>query len=92
MAIVKSLETGYGVTAEYHKIVTTDVNWLNSTIRITIDSFINQQARLDGKMPIIVHSYYFSGDDFTLTTNMNVVGWSYEQIKLKPEWENSLDV
>lgn len=92
MALWKSIPTSYGIDADYHKITATDVDWLNKTIRINLDTYVTQAIRNSGKAPIMTHSYYWSGDEFSFTNNSNLVAECYTKLKTLEQWSNAQDV
>jgi hypothetical protein len=53
MALEKSLDTGYGISLEYHRI--SRVRWEKAnqnTVLLDFESFVSHQARLDGMQPV----------------------------------------
>lgn len=67
MAINKDLDTEYGVQFTYHKIrevrIINDENGVQLTI--TVNSWINKQARIEGKRPCI-RQCIIQGADFAM--------------------------
>ena len=89
MALKISTQNPYDGTASeaYFKIVETNINWLNRSSHITLVGWVDRQARLDGKQPIISRSYDWSGEDFPFDfeeldeEGMNTVKIAYDKIK-----------
>lgn len=71
---------------EYWKIVQTNINWLNNTSHVVLAGFLNQQTREDGKQPMQLENFDWSGDDFPFSIeemnklDNNVVKIAYEKI------------
>lgn len=68
MALVKGIETQYGSAFNYHKI--SDVRIITDdkgvSLRITVDSYLNKEARQSGKKPVKTVNI-ISNADFALT-------------------------
>ena len=68
MAVVKGIETLYGVSFSYHKI--SDVHIIikdgDTQLRITVDSYLNKEARDAGKQPVKTENI-ISHADFALS-------------------------
>lgn len=70
MALIKEIENSYGVTFNYHKIG--DVRILKTKagtqLRITVESYLDKEARRNGKQPIkteaIIEHAEFALDPF----------------------------
>jgi hypothetical protein len=92
MALSKSIDTSYGVQANYHKITETKIDWHNKVANITVQSFIDEAARTLGKMAIMTHSYYWASDDFIFYPAGNVLADAYTKLKLMESWADSIDV
>jgi len=92
MALSKLIETSYGVSANYHKITETKIDWHNRIANITVKSFLSSEARTAGKMPIIDHAYYWAGDDFVFAPDSNVIATAYAKLKTMEQWTNAIDV
>ena len=65
MALLKRIytEDNTGIYAEYWKISEINSNWLTDKIEIVISGFFNQDARLNGKNPIMKKVVYALGSD-----------------------------
>jgi hypothetical protein len=82
----------------YWKIIETNINWLSRGSHVTIACYVNKQARIDGKQPILTRSFDWSGqDDFPFDLelldqeNENVIHMSYEKIKESKLDENGVE-
>lgn len=69
MAIDKSVENEYGAEFTYHKLrevrIINDDN-IGVQLTLTVQSWLNKQARIDGKMPT-VRQCIISNADFAMT-------------------------
>ena len=52
MAIKKTLQTSFGVEANYWKIVRVNESFLGTTTEIYLAGYVNEQSRRDGKQPL----------------------------------------
>lgn len=91
MALEKALETSYGVTANYHKITVTNIDWHSRTANLTVVGFISSAARTAGKMDILKSNYYWSGDDFVFSPASNTVVDAYTKLKAMEQWTDAID-
>lgn len=92
MALQKEIQSAYGVTANYHKVNVTNVDWLNKRLNYTICGYANEQARVDKKAFLFANSYAVEWDGNEITADTNIVAYCYADAKTKPEFENSIDV
>lgn len=92
MALEKAIETSYGVTASYHKITVTNIDWHNRVANITIAGFIDNAARNTGKIDILKSNYYWAGDDFVFAPDTNVLAVAYAKLKALEQWSDAIDV
>ena len=68
MALVKGIENSYGVKFSYHKIdnVKIVVTDKGIQLRMTVDSYVDKDARKNGKKPVRTENI-IEGADFALT-------------------------
>lgn len=92
MALQKTIATTYGVNATYHKIALTNINWHNHQAHIEIISFADQQARNEGKAPLVVNALDFDADTFDFEPTDNIVEEVYNKMKETPEFNGAIDV
>jgi hypothetical protein len=92
MALKKVIMTQYGVEAEYHKVILTNVDWLSKKAHCEVAVYLNQQARTENKM--FLSSYALDIDEtvFDFTCEDNLVSKTYEKLKLLPELEGATDI
>jgi len=81
MALLKETETPYGVTANYHKIVETHINWKEKIASVLIYSYLNQETRQQEKQPLLIRTYYFDPPIFPFTYDCNVLAIAYQALK-----------
>jgi hypothetical protein len=88
MALEKIKEIdNLGISGDYHKIVETNINWASRGSHVTLATYLNQQARLDGKNPLETTSFDWSGDEFPFdlptldAEGMNTIKVAYTKIK-----------
>jgi len=81
MALYKEVETPYGVTANYHKIVETYINWKGRTASVLVYSYLNRETRQQEKQPLLVRTYYFDPPIFPFTYDCNVIATAYTALK-----------
>lgn len=64
MAIIKDVETSYGTIFNYHKIGDVKIIKTNDEIqlRITVESYLNKEARIEGKQPVITEAIILNAD------------------------------
>ena len=81
MALYKETETPYGVTASYHKIAETHINWKEKTASVLVYSYLNQETREQEKQPLLIRTYYFDPPIFPYTFDCNVLATAYQALK-----------
>jgi len=91
MAILKKVDTAFGVEAEYHKIVLTNINWLERKAHIEIVVYVNQEAREKNKQFLDGTTIDIFDEEFDYTPDDNIVAKTYDKLKLLPEFEGAVD-
>jgi len=81
MALLKETETPYGITASYHKIAETHINWKEKTASVLVYSYLNQETRQQEKQPLLTRTYYFDSPIFPFTFDCNVLTTAYTALK-----------
>lgn len=87
MALIKNIETQYGIDANYWKVVDLNVNWLTKQSHISLLGWNSKTDRVEGKQSLASRVYDWSGEDFPFTIealdaeNENAVKIAYEKIK-----------
>ena len=92
MALSKTIDTQYGVSANYHKITVSDINWHDKYARIKIGSFVDSDKRAAGANAISTTELYWSGGDFSFDINANILAQFYIKLKTLDQWSDSIDV
>lgn len=64
MAILKSIETNYGVEATYWRVMHLDIQVNNGYLGLKFFGWVNQEAADAGKEPLDYKSMAFSGAEF----------------------------
>ena len=92
MAINCEIETQYGAGFNYHKIV--DVHIIvreQVQLRITVDSWLNKQARIEGKKPVrtcnIIDNMDFALTPFYQVLKMKFPGYTEGNDDFDDEWK-----
>jgi len=65
MAIKKTLQTSFGVEANYWKIVRVNESFLGMTTEIYLAGYVNEQSRRDGKQPLEIKTFLVDTIDGT---------------------------
>lgn len=91
MALKKVIETLYGISVGYHKVIITNVDWLNQKAHIEVVSYIDQEARESGKRALSAFALDYEGDGFDFSVDDNLVQKTYEKIKSLPEFIDAED-
>jgi hypothetical protein len=93
MALLKSVETNYGVNASYWKISRTNINWYDGVLSLELWGFFDEAARRANKSTLNIKEYVFGGDDFAnFRGNEKLLDKAYEMLKGLEEWQGSENV
>ena len=102
MAIQKSIElpTGLVLNEAYHRLVSVVLDYANKNFQLKVLTYVNEQARLDNKMPI--KTAYHNGNTqlfdqwFSINIldeiNKNPFQQGYEYLKILQDYESGVDV
>lgn len=89
MALIKTIETNYGVAATYWHIGSVQQDYRGRGVSIVMYGFVTEQARLAGKDPIaVVQNVSFTGSDYSADMTREDL---YPKIKLLPSFEGAED-
>ena len=88
MALLKTIDTDYGIPAEYWNIGAVQEDFKGRGIEVTIYGYASAQARQTGKQPLSAGKIQISGDDYVAGADRAQL---YSIIKQKPEFENCID-
>ena len=65
MALIKPIVTPYdSITADYWKIVATNINWLSKTAHVELAGWLTEEARRAGKSPIMSRTFEWHANNF----------------------------
>ena len=94
MALQKKISLPSGAEVSYHKVTTTNIDWITKRAIVVVSNYINQTIRTEGKKPLTQNTYIWQGDNFPydLTEQGNIVSQTYDKLKALPEFTGALDV
>lgn len=97
MALQKEIEYPSGASADYHRIVYTEVDWEGQRARVGFVSYVTQATRDDGKPPLVAAPSYFNlplteGEALPFTFTDNIAAVSYDEMKKLAEMAGATDV
>lgn len=79
MAIVKELESSYGISASYHKIDAISINYSKKQITLCVSSYVSKNARIKCFEPIDVIDIEIPQSDFNLfKEDKNIIEIGYK--------------
>jgi hypothetical protein len=81
MAIVKELDTKFGVGASYHRITAFNISYLRKKIVICVASYLSKEARANRSNPIEEIDIDIPFSDFTTFLNVNPIEQAYTWLK-----------
>ncbi len=73
MALIKSEETNYGVTATYWHVFSTDVQWKAMRANITLVGYVDENARRNGKDAVATKSFNVNIMPFAMVPIQNML-------------------
>lgn len=79
MALLKTVETNYGIDATYWNIFFVSENFRCKTLEITLAGYVSQDTRLANNEPVAWQNLTFSGDDYIKDVTRTAI---YEKLKL----------
>lgn len=89
MALIKQIETPYGVTAEYWNVAEKYERIRDRFLQVTLLPYIDEAARLAEKAPLQIPAVvYISGDDYAKEMTLEDI---YEFVKTDPFFEGAED-
>lgn len=88
MALIKSIDTDYGIPATYWNIGAVQEDFKGKGTEVTFYGYANEQARLDGKQPLSAGKVQIGGDEYVAGADRQAL---YAIIKLKPEFDGAED-
>jgi hypothetical protein len=88
MALLKPIVTPYdSITADYWKVIKTEIDWLSKWSRVELAGWLTEEARRLGRSPIMTRSFCWESNEFPFDLAIlnaegeNVIKVAYEKIK-----------
>ena len=81
MAIIKEMNTKFGIGASYHRITAFNISYSNKKITICVASYISKEARANMHDPIEEVDIEVPLSDYTLFVESNPMEQSYIWLK-----------
>ena len=87
MALQITLPTNYGVNATYHKVIKSDIDYLNQSAHVVLAGYADQNACANGNQPLSMTIFDWMGSDYPFSTSAqdaagaDTLGLSYLKIK-----------
>lgn len=88
MALIKALDTDFGIQAEYWNIGAVQEDFKGKGTEVTFYGYASKEARDEGKQPLSAGKVQISGDEYVAGADRAAL---YAIIKLKPEFEGAED-
>lgn len=88
MALIKSVDTDFGIPAVYWNIGAVQEDFKGRGTEVTFYGYASQEAREQGKQPLSAGKVQISGDEYIAGADRAAL---YAIIKQKPEFEGSQD-
>lgn len=85
MAIKKELESTYGVSPDYHRVVCVSINALTKIVTICVSSYINKEARQNGCDAIDTIDIQTPAEDYDSFLSGNIYECAYSWLKANVE-------
>lgn len=88
MALIKSIMTEFGCTANYWHIGAVQEDFKGKGTEVTFYGYASKEARDAGKQPLSAGKVQIAGDDYVAGADRQTL---YATIKQKPEFEGAED-
>ena len=88
MALLKSVDTDFGIPAEYWNIGAVQEDFKGKGTEVTFYGYANKEARDDGKQPLSAGKVQIAGEEYVAGADRSAL---YAIIKQKPEFEGAVD-
>ena len=79
MALLKSIETQYGIDATYWNIFSFNEDFKNKSIEVVVVGYASKDTRLANNEPVAWQNLTFNGDDYIKDVTRTAI---YEKLKL----------
>jgi len=81
MAIIRELETKFGMKASYHRITAFNISYSNKKISLCVATYISKKARATFHQPVEEIDIEIPFGDFTSFLNVNPIERGYLWLK-----------
>jgi hypothetical protein len=88
MALLKAIDTDYGIQAHYWNIGAVQEDFKGKGTEVTFYGYASKEARDAGKQPLSAGKVQIAGDEYVAGADRSAL---YAIIKLKPEFEGAKD-
>ena len=88
MALLKSIDTDYGIPATYWNIGAVQEDFKGKGTEVTFYGYASKEARDAGKQPLSAGKLQLSGNEYVAGANREQL---YAIIKQKPEFDGATD-
>ena len=88
MALIKSIDTEYGIPANYWNIGAVQEDFKGKGTEVTFYGYASKEAREEGKQPLAAGKVQINGDEYVAGADRSAL---YAIIKQKPEFEGAVD-
>jgi len=88
MALLKSIDTDYGIPAIYWNIGAVQEDFKGQGTEVTFYGYASKEAREAGKQPLSAGKVQISGNEYVAGADREQL---YAIIKQKPEFESAVD-
>jgi hypothetical protein len=88
MALLKAIDTDYGIQAEYWNVGAVHEDFKGKGTEVTFYGYASKEARDAGKQPLSAGKVQIAGDEYVAGADRSAL---YAIIKQKPEFEGAED-
>jgi len=81
MAIIKELDSSYGIKVSYHKITVISVNYIKKKVVIGVASYLDKKIRSKNYSPVDTIDVEVPAEDYPLFLSTNVIVVAYQWLK-----------
>lgn len=92
MAIIKDLDSSFGIVASYHRITSVSVNYKMKQVIICVSSYSTKDTRINNFNPLEEIDIEVPTSDFSIFKDTNVINNAYLWLKANVVgFEDSID-
>jgi len=88
MALIKSIDTDYGIPAQYWNIGAVQEDFKGKSTEVTFYGYASKEARDANKQPLSAGKVQIAGDEYVAGADRAAL---YSIIKQKPEFDGAQD-